>query len=211
MKLFEDKVSSAVSRVRITLALKGVEVEAVPVTILGPDASSRTEAYRQVNPQGLVPALLTDDGALLTQSLAIVEYLEERFPEPALLPRDPVARALARSVAMAVASEIHALLPPRVARWLDANLAAGPDVLAAWKRHWMEEGLAAIEALLARQPAGTYAVGDAPSVADVFLYPQAVNAERAGIELSQWPRIRSVVTALNAIPAFAENLPERPK
>lgn len=207
MKLFEDRISSAVARVRIAQALKGVVVESVPISILGAEARSRSADYLAVNPQGLVPALLTDDGALITQSLAIVEYLDERFPEPALLPADPAARALARSVALSIASDIHPLLPPRVAKRLGTIPGANSMTVRDWNRHWIQEGMTAIEALLSRQPERRFAVGDAPSIADVVLFPQAINAERAGLPLEHWPRIAAVVATLRTIPAFAANVP----
>ncbi len=207
MKLFEDRISSAVARVRIALALKRVEVEGVPISILGAQPRSRSADYLAVNPQGLVPALLTDDGALITQSLAIVEYLDERFPEPALLPADPAERALARSVALSIASDIHPLLPPRVAKRLGTIPGADSMTVGDWNRHWIQEGLTAIEALLSRQPERRFAVGDAPSVADVVLFPQAINAERAGLSLEPWPRIAAVVATLRTMSAFAANAP----
>ncbi|MCM8735737.1 maleylacetoacetate isomerase [Azospirillum sp. A1-3] len=207
MKLFEDRISSAVARVRIVLALKGVEVESVPISILGAEPRSRSADYLAINPQGLVPALLTNDGALITQSLAIVEYLDERFPEPALLPDDPVERALARSVALSIASDIHPLLPPRVAKRLGTIPGANSMTVRDWNRHWIQEGMTAIEALLSRQPERRFAVGDAPSIADVVLFPQAINAERTGLSLELWPRIAAVVATLRTISAFAANAP----
>lgn len=207
MKLFEDRISSAVARVRIALALKRVEVESVPISILGAGARSQSAEYLAVNPQGLVPALLTDDGVLITQSLAIIEYLDERFSEPALLPADPAQRALARSIALAIASDIHPLLPPRVAKRLGAIPGAESTTVADWNRHWIQEGLTAVEALLSRQPEKHFAVGNAPSVADIVLFPQAINAERAGLALEQWPRIAAVISTLRTIPAFAANAP----
>lgn len=209
MKLFEDRISSAVARVRIALALKGLEVESVPTSILGERPHSRSADYLAINPQGLVPALLTDDGLLITQSLAIVEYLDERFPEPALLPADPAARALVRSVALTIASDIHPLLPPRVAKRLGAIPGADSTTVADWNRHWIQEGLTAVEALLSRQTERLFAVGNAPSIADIVLFPQAVNAERAGMSLERWPRIAAVLSTLRTIPAFALNAPGR--
>jgi maleylpyruvate isomerase len=207
MKLFEDRISSAVARVRIALALKGLEVERDEVTILGAAPRSQTSEYRQVNPQQLVPALLTDEGALVTQSLAIVEYLDERYPEPALLPASLEARAQARSIALSIASEVHALLTPRVAARLRSIPGMDASAVSDWNRHWIQEGLTAVEALLARQDRGDFSVGEAPSVADIFLFPQAINTERAGISLGQWPRISAVFTNLRSIPAFAANAP----
>jgi maleylpyruvate isomerase len=207
VKLYDAAISSASSRVRIALAYKGLHAERVPVGIAGPDATNRAPAYLALNPQGLVPALYTDGGVLLTQSLAIVEYLEELQPQPALLPPTPEGRARARALALAVASEIHALLTHRVAARIRAIpvAGAGDDVLGDWKRHWMEEGMAAYDAAL--HPDDAFSVGAAPTVADVFLYPQAVNAERAGLDLRRWPRVAGVVERLHRIPAFADNAP----
>lgn len=207
MKLFEDLISSSVSRVRIALALKGLEVEHEQIGILGAGARSRTPQYLSVNPQGLVPSLLTDEGVLLTQSLAIVEYLEEKFPEPPLLPAGLEDRAMARSIALAVAADIHPLLPPRVAARLSTFEGVGPAEIADWNRHWMTVGLTAVEALLERRSEGRYAVSDQPSIADIFLFPQAVNTERAGLTLGQWPRLASIVSRLRELPAFFENAP----
>jgi maleylpyruvate isomerase len=208
MKLYDNDISSAASRVRIALALKGVAAERVPVAILGAEAAHRSAGYLSVNPQGLVPALLTDEGELLTQSLAIVEYLDERYPEPPLLPREPAARAQARAIALAVAAEIHPLVTPRVAGMLRTGHGLDAADIDAWKRHWIEEGMDAIEALLTRRiGSGRLSMGDLPTLADVFLFPQAVNAERAGLPLTRWPHVAAVVGALRAIPAFADNAP----
>jgi maleylpyruvate isomerase len=207
MKLYDNEISSAASRVRIALALKGVRAERIPVAILGAGAEQRSAGYLSVNPQGLVPALLSDEGELLTQSLAIVEYLDERYPEPALLPHAPAARAGVRAIALAVAAEIHPLVTPRVAGLLRTAHGLDTADIDAWKRYWMEEGMDALEALLARRPPGRLSSGDTPTLADVFLFPQAVNAERAGLVLARWPNIAAIVEALRAIPAFADNAP----
>jgi maleylpyruvate isomerase len=207
MKLYANEVSSATSRVRIALALKGLTVETQPINIFGMEAESRHPDYRKVNPQGLVPALLTDEGALITQSLAIVEYLDELYPEPPLLPTNPEAKALSRSVALAIAAEIHALLPPRVALRLSAIPGVGANEITEWNRHWIREGMTAVEALVAGRRIGMFAAGDRPSIADIFLFPQAINTERAGIDLSQWSNIAEIVSSLRAIPAFADNAP----
>jgi maleylpyruvate isomerase len=207
MKLYDNDISSAASRVRIALALKGAAVEREPVAILGADAAQRSAAYLAVNPQGLVPALLLDDGELLTQSMAIVDYLDERYPYPPLLPREPAARAHARAIALAVAAEIHPLVTPRVASVLRSTYGLDTAAVDAWKRHWIGEGMDALEALLDRSHGGRLSIGDTPTLADVFLFPQAVNAERAGLALARWPRIAAIVDALRAIPAFADNAP----
>ncbi|EJL56470.1 maleylacetoacetate isomerase [Rhizobium sp. CF122] len=206
MKLFEDKISSAASRVRIALALKGRDVERETIGILGADAINRKPEYLQVNPQGLVPALLTDEGVLLTQSLAIIEYLDERYREPPLLPGKLEDRAFARTVALAVAADIHPLLPPRVTAYL-GSIDLSTEDIADWSRHWIRVGLTAVDELLARRQTGRYAAGDAPSLADICLFPQAVNAERIGLSLDQWPRIAALMARLREIPAFADNGP----
>lgn len=207
MKLYQNEISSATSRVRIALALKGLTAETLPVTILGEDAESRQAGYRSVNPQGLVPALLTDSGVLITQSLAIVEYLDEIQPEPALLPGTAEGRALARSIALAIAAEIHALLPPRIGLHLGKTFQADAGAIAAWNRHWVGEGMTAIETMIAGRRQGAFAVGDQPCVADIFLFPQAISARRMGFDLAQWPNIAEIVARLEAIPAFQENAP----
>ncbi|MGO4307202.1 maleylacetoacetate isomerase [Cupriavidus sp. RAF12] len=207
MKLYVNEISSAASRVRIALALKAVTVETQPVTILGAEAENRQADYLRVNPQGLVPALLTDNHELITQSLAIVEYLDECYPLPPLLPRDAEGRAFARSIALAIASEIHALVPPRVAARLSGEFGIDAPGVSAWNRHWIVEGLAAVEARLAARRTGAYVVGNAPTVADIFLFPQAINAARAGVDLSQWRNITEIVDRLRGLPVFADNAP----
>lgn len=207
MKLYANEISSATSRVRIALAMKGVQVEMVTVGILGDGAENRQADYLGINPQGLVPALQTDEGELLTQSLAIVEYLDERFPLPPLLPKDGAGRAFSRSIALAIASEIHALVPPRVAAHLARLPGMGATGVVAWNRHWIVEGLTAVEARLAARRTGPYVAGNTPTIADIVLFPQSINAERAGIELEQWPNIAEIVDRLRDVKAFAENAP----
>ncbi|WP_064682346.1 maleylacetoacetate isomerase [Rhizobium bangladeshense] len=207
MKLYQNEISSATSRVRIALALKGLTAEALPVSILGEDAESRQAGYRSVNPQGLVPALLTDSGQLITQSLAIVEYLDEVQPEPPLLPDAAEGKAQARSIALAIAAEIHALLPPRIGLHLKAVFQADADAVAAWSRHWVGEGMAAVETMIAGRRNGAFAVGDRPGIADIFLFPQAISARRMGFDLARWPNIAEIVTKLETIPAFQQNAP----
>ncbi|MFL5012090.1 maleylacetoacetate isomerase [Rhizobium sp.] len=207
MKLYQNEISSATSRVRVALALKGLTAEALPVTILGEDSESRQAEYRSVNPQGLVPALLTDSGVLLTQSLAIVEYLDELQPRPPLLPDTAEDRALARSIALAITAEIHALLPPRIGLHLRATFQADADAIIAWDRHWVGEGMAAVETMIAGRRQGVFAVGDRPSIADIFLFPQSIGARRLGFDLTRWPNIAEIVTKLEAIPAFRDNAP----
>lgn len=207
MKLYLNDISSAASRVRIALALKGISVETLPVTILGENPENRGADYLRVNPQGLVPALVTDSGALITQSIAIIEYLDELQPEPPLLPTDLEQRALSRSVAIAIAAEIHALVPPRIARRLSAVPGMTAAGIADWNRHWTVEGLAAVNALVSARRSGPFIGGNRPSIADILLFPQAVNAERMGLDLAQWPAVADIYAKLKTLPAFADNAP----
>ena len=208
MKLYANEVSSATSRVRIALAIKGLAVDVQPVTIFGDAAQSRQAAYRAINPQGLVPALETDTGELVTQSLAIIEYLDERFRTPPLLPADPEDRAFSRAIALAIASEIHALLPPRVAARLSQVPGMDADGITAWARHWVDVGLTAIEDRLAARRTGPYVAGNMPTIADIYLFPQVISAARMGFDVPQrWPNIAEIVGRLHDIPAFAQNAP----
>jgi maleylpyruvate isomerase len=209
MKLYDNPISSASARVRIALALKGIAAERIPVSI-GARADNRTPAYLEINPQGLVPALLLQDGTLLTQSLAIIEYLEEYQPQRALLPSSPKEKARVRAIALAIAAETHPLLTFRVAGHVGALPGSDEATMPAWRRHWLVQGLDAVEALLARGRSGKLSSGDTPTLADVVLYPQAINAERAGLALDRWPTIAAVMAELRAIPAFAENGPALP-
>ena len=207
MILYDNGISSAAARVRIALALKGVDVVRQPVSILGLNAGNRQARYLRVNPQGLVPTLLTDDGTLLTQSLAIIEYLDEAYPEPPLLPRNLKERAFTRSVALAIASETHALLPPRVGARLMALPGVDEGAVTDWKRHWVSEGLSAVESLIGARRTGAFVVGSQPSVADIVLFPQALTTDRVGLDILQWPNIADIVSTLRGIPAFADNAP----
>mgnify|MGYP005810206853 CR=1 FL=1 len=208
MKLYDAAISSAAARVRIAVALKGLAVERIPVEIVGAGAENRRPAYLDVNPQGLVPALVTDDGVLLTQSLAIIEYLDEVHPQPPLLPPDPATRAWVRAFVLAVLAETHAIVTPRVVNHLATLPGADESTAPSWRRHWTEVGIDALEALLARRHATTpsrFCAGDAPGLADVFLFPQALNAGRVDLPLARWPHVRAIVTRLGDIPAFADN------
>jgi maleylpyruvate isomerase len=207
MILYEDKISSAASRVRIACALKGIEIRREHIPILGSDALNRKPEFLRLNPQGLVPALVTDNGELITQSLAIIEYLDERFAVRPLLPKEWEARAFARSIALIIAAEVHALLPPRVVAYLSGTSGFEADALAQWSRHWITEGLGAIEARLQARGSGPFVLGNTLSLADIFLFPQVLNAERAGIVLSLWPRIGRIFENLRALPEFAANAP----
>lgn len=197
--------SSAAHRLRIAMNLKGVEPDFRPVHLRRGDQEG--EAYRALNPQGLVPALETDDGAVLIQSLAIVEWLDETHPEPPLLPPDPLGRAKVRGFAAIIACDIHPLQNLRVLRYLKRAYEQDQDGLDVWCRHWVGEGLLACEALLAREPDRTFAFGDAPGLAEVCLVPQLLAADRFGVDLEPFPRLRRVRAACDALPAFADARP----
>ncbi len=199
--------SSASWRVRIALALKGLAVDIVPVHLLRDGGEQHAPAYARLNPQHLVPTL-EHGGQRLRQSLAIIEYLDEAWPEPALLPHDPAGRARVRGMAQLIACDIHPLANLRVRRYLHAAWQvddAGNDAAA---RHWVGTGLNALEAWLGEAPASAFCVGDAPTLADCCLAPQLYNARRVGLEAARWPRIAAIERACLALPAFAATAPE---
>jgi len=197
--------SSAAYRARIALNLKGIAYKDAPVSLARGD---QHKAFAALNPQKLIPALEID-GTLLTQSLAIVEYLEETRPEPPLLPRDAAGRARVRALALAVACDIHPLNNLRVLGYLTGTLKAGEDQKMAWYRHWVNTGLESIEAMLARDPAtGAFCHGALPTMADVCLVPQVANARRFDCPLDAFPTIRRIEAACLALPAFDKARPE---
>lgn len=208
MKLYGYFRSSAAYRVRIAVNLKGLAPEHAFVHLR--KGEQKAAAYAALNPQKFVPALETDDGALLTQSLAIVEYLEEVHPHPALLPGDPADRARVRAIALAVACDIHPLNNLRVLKHLGSALGLDEEARNAWYRHWIAEGFAALEAMLANDPrTGRFCHGDQPTLADVALVPQVYNAERFGCDLTPYPTIVRIAAAARALPAFADAAPEK--
>jgi maleylpyruvate isomerase len=194
--------STASWRVRIALGLKGLE--AVQVAHHLRKGEQRAPAYLALNPQGLLPSLVTDDGAVLTQSLAIIEYLDEIAPEPALLPAEPVLKAKVRAVAQAVACDIHPVQNLKVLQRL-RELGLGEELVQAWASTTIEEGFDAVDRLLADQP-GPFAFGDAPSLADLCIVPQLGNARRFGVEL-RWLRLLALEAACLELPAFQNAAP----
>lgn len=202
MILYDYWRSSAAWRVRIALALKGVSVERRFVNLLS--GAQRRADYLATNPQALVPALELDDGSVLTQSLAIIDYLEMAFPQPRLIPTDPVRAAHARAAALAIACDIHPLGNVRVADYLARAFDVCDEAVANWRRHWIIEGLGAIEAMIRPEP---FCFGPQPSIADICLAPQLYNAGRFGVPLHDFPNVRSVGAACAAHPAFVASHP----
>lgn len=199
--------SSATYRVRIALNYKGLAYEPHFVHLLAEGGQQRKPDYLGINPQGLVPAL-RDGQRVLTQSLAIIEYLEETHPQPRLLPEDPWARAQVRALALTVACDIHPLNNLRVLRYLQQNLDVGEQAKQAWYSHWIGEGFLAVEAQLARHDSGPYCIGQSVTLADVVLVPQVFNAFRFDCPMEEFPRIRAVYDACMAVAAFRDASPQ---
>lgn len=206
MKLYSFFRSGTSHRLRIALNLKNVSPEYIPVD-LRKDVQAEAP-FKAVNPQGLVPALTLDDGQTLIQSPAIIEWLEERYPEPALLPQDPEARAHVRAMAAIVGCDIHPINNRRILQALRKDFGASEDAVNAWCATWITAGFDAIEALLAQDKTrGDFCFGNAPSMADVYLIPQVESARRFNVDLAQWPLISAVDKACSALPAFAKAAP----
>lgn len=200
--------SSAAYRVRIALNIKGVEYDSRSVHLVRDGGEQHSPAYRQINPQGLVPALVHED-RIYSQSLAIIEYLEERYPEPSLLPRDPGDRARVRGLAQMVACDIHPLNNSRVQKYLVGELGLGDEQKLAWYRHWITLGFEAIEARLDQDGyTGRFCHGDTVGLADLCLVPQVYNAERFGCDVSVFPTITRINTACLELDAFLRATPE---
>ena len=208
MKLYDYFRSSAAYRVRIALNLKGLEPQREFVHLRR--GAQRSDDYRTLNPQGLVPALALDGGSVLTQSLAILEYLEETHPSPPLLPASPADRARVRAIALAIACDIHPIDNLRVLEYLTGTLGVSAEAKDGWYRYWIDTGFEALERQLASDPAtGRYCHGDAPTIADVCLVPQIANARRVSMDLSPYPTLLRIETACLALPAFADAAPAR--
>jgi maleylacetoacetate isomerase len=209
MKLYTFFRSSASYRVRIALNLKALTYEQVPIHLRRGGGEQFAASYKTINPQALVPAL-EDAGRILTQSLAIMEYLEERYPKPPLLPADPADRALVRSMALIIACEIHPIQNLRVLVHLKNNLKQSDDDLNRWAQHWIDLGLSALEQNVISGPKrGTFCFGDTPTLADICLVPQLANARRFGCDLSAYSTLLRIETACNALSAFANAAPEK--
>jgi maleylacetoacetate isomerase/maleylpyruvate isomerase len=206
MKFYSFWRSLASFRVRIALNLKRLPAEIIRVDI--DHGEQRGAAYARVNPQMALPALVLDDGTILTQSLAILDYLDETYPEPPLLPANSKGRARVRALAQMVACEGHPLLVPRVRRYLDEVLKLDDDQLAAWRRHWIVETLTALEAQLAGHPAtGRFCHGDTPTMADICMVGHVAFAVMQGIDLAPTPTVKRIFETAMALPAFAQAHP----
>jgi maleylacetoacetate isomerase len=203
--LYDYYRSSAAYRVRIGLNLKGIEYESRQVNLL--EAEQNSAAYRALNPQGLVP-MLEIDGERLTQSLAILNYLDLRFPTQPLLPARAAERAHVVALAMAIACDIHPLNNLRVLKYLKSPLGHSQEEVDAWYAHWISEGLPAVEALAAPR-AGKFLVGDAPTGADVCLVPQLYNARRYNVPLDAYPTLLRAEENASKLDAFARAHPDR--
>jgi maleylacetoacetate isomerase len=204
MRLYSFFRSSAAYRVRIALNLKGVAYETVTVDL--PGAEHRDAKFRAVNPQATIPTL-DDDGTILWQSLAIIEYLDSRFPSPRLIPEEPVARARVQALAQLIACEIHPLNNLRVLRYLREELALDDAAVSKWYAHWIAEAFGPLENLVGSFSGGRYCFGDSLSLADVCLVPQMYNARRFACDLAPYPKLVRIAAGLEAEPAFAAAAP----
>ena len=208
MKLYTFFRSSASYRVRIALNLKGIQCEPAPIHLRRGGGEQLTAAYRAINPQALVPAL-EDDGKILTQSLAIIEYLDETHANPPLLPKDPVDKAIVRSMALVIACEVHPIQNLRVLNYVKATYHQTDEQVNQWAQHWIDLGLDALQAMIVAQPKrGQFCFGDTPSLADICLIPQLGNARRYGCDLAKYSTILTIEKNCHAIPAFAAAAPE---
>lgn len=208
MKLYSFFRSSAAYRARIALNVKGLKYEYVAKHLLKNSGEHRHADYLALNPQGLVPAL-EHDGVVIGQSLAILEYLEEVFPEPPLLPKSAFDRAAVRAMALLIACDIHPLNNLRVLNYLKAPLAQDSESVAAWYRHWITTGFIALEQMAARHTYDAqYCFGKSVTVADILLVPQVANARRFQTDLSPFPTLMKIVTHLESLPAFVAARPE---
>lgn len=206
MKLYGYYRSSAAYRVRIALNLKGLSVEHAPVHLR--HGQQRAESWLSLNPAGLVP-VLEHEGLLHTQSLAIIEYLDEMQPQPPLLPTDPADRSFVRAVALGIACDIHPLNNLRVLAYLRDGLGVADTARDRWYAHWIAVGLGALERQLSRDArVGKHCFGDQPGLADIFLVPQFYNARRMKCDLTDYPTLCRLEASALSLPAFAAAVPD---
>ena len=209
MKLYTFFRSSASYRVRIALNLKGIAYESAPIHLRRGGGEHLTAVYRAVNPQALVPAL-EDNGRILTQSLAIIEYLDEKHPSPPLLPSGLADKALVRSMAMVIACEVHPIQNLRVLNHVKKEYGQTDEQVNRWAQHWIDLGLSALEQMIVGQARrGKFCFGDAPTLADICLVPQLGNARRYGCDLAKYPAILDIEKNCMTLAAFANAAPEK--
>ena len=207
MKLYTFFRSSASYRVRIALNLKGIDYEQAPIHLRRGGGEQLMPAYTAINPQALVPAL-EDGGKVLTQSLAIIEYLEEKHPKPALLPSDPADRARVRSMALVIACEVHPIQNLRVLTHVKKEFNQSDEQVNRWAQHWIDLGLSALVQMIAGQGRhGKFCFGDTPTLADICLIPQLGNGRRYGCDLGKYPAILDIEKNCMALAAFADSAP----
>ena len=205
MKLYTYFRSSASYRVRIALNLKAAPHTLAAVNLF--KGEQRNEAYAAENPQKLVPAL-NHDGLILSQSLAIIDYIDAIHPEPPIYPDAPEERALVQSMALIIGCEIHPLDNLRVLKYLKNELTQPQDAVDTWYRHWITEGFAALEEIVARHGGDAFCYGDSPTLADIFLVPQMYNARRFETDLSAFPRLVAIDKHLQTLKPFLDAVPE---
>jgi maleylacetoacetate isomerase len=205
MKLYSFFNSSTSFRVRIALALKGLPYDYAGVNLRVGEQGK--EGYRELSPAGIVPVLVDGD-VTLTQSLAIIDYLDHRHPEPRLVPADPVQRARVLEIAQTIACEIHPIDNIRVLKYLTGKLGVSEADKSVWYKHWVDEGLGAVERLLSRLPNSAFCVGDVPTLADCCLVPQVANAMRMGCDLSRFTRVLAIYEHCMKQPAFVQAAPQ---
>ncbi len=203
MNLYDYSRSSAAYRVRIALNIKGIPYRAIPISLL--QSEQRSENYLALNPQGLVPSLALDNGEIITQSSAIIEWLEQAYPQPTLLPGDALQQAKIRAAANAIACDIHPLNNLRVLNYLVDNLGANESTRMDWYHHWIEQGFSALEQQL---PPGQFAFGDELTRVDVFLIPQVFNALRFEVDMSFYPKLLNAYKNCNELEPFKLAAPE---
>ncbi|MGH1477168.1 MAG: maleylacetoacetate isomerase [Geminicoccales bacterium] len=204
MQLYDYWRSSAAYRVRIALQMKGLEAEQIPVDLRA--GGQRADEYLAVNPQGLVPFFV--DGELrISQSLAIIEYLEEAYPKDPVLPKDPIQRATSRAIAQIIALDVHPLNNLRVLQLLESEFGAGQKKRGNWYHHWLAKGFEAVEVMVKEAP-GDFCIGDQPTLADICMVPQVYNAKRYEFDLRAYPTIRAINERCHEIEAFQRAAPQ---
>lgn len=210
LKLYDYFRSSAAFRVRIALNIKNIPYEKIPIHLTNNGGEQHSAEYRAINPQGLVPALQVDD-QIITQSLAIIEYLEEKYPEPALLPKDLIQKAHVRQIALSIAADIHPLNNLRVLQYLTNTLKVTEEQKNDWYQNWIFQGLSSLEKWLAphaQASANNFCFGNTPTLADVFLIPQVNNAYRFNCDVTPYPTLIRIFNHCKELPAFKNAWPK---